>query len=97
MASVSSEALAKWWPLFEYHARRLDGLGGAEFDDLVQEQAEAAWLGMELGFFPTEDLLLRACLMWVRFVSHRGLSYEEHPYVPWALHEGEAYEAEPDL
>ena len=40
MASVTSEEIAKWWPAFERNARRFDGLAGAEFDDLVQEQAE---------------------------------------------------------
>jgi hypothetical protein len=87
MASVSSEAVAKWWSLFERNARRFDGLGGAEFDDLVQEQAEATWLNLERGYAPTDELLERACLAWVRFTSHRGLAHDEHPYVEWVLHD----------
>jgi hypothetical protein len=76
MASVSSEALAGYWPLFEYHARRLQGIGGAEFDDLVQEGAFSAWIAMEYGFYPSDDLIVRGMLDWIRFVSHRGLVYE---------------------
>lgn len=97
MASITSEVIAEWWPWFERHARRFDGLGGAEFDDLVQEQAEAAWIGLELGFKPTEDLMVNACIAWCRYISHRGLAYEEHPHVMWALHEDDAYEDRPDL
>jgi hypothetical protein len=87
MASVTSEAVAKWWTYFEYNARRFEGLGGAEFDDLVQEQAEASWIEMEKGYNPTQELLERACVAWIRFTSHRGLVYEEHPFVPWMVHD----------
>lgn len=97
MASVSSEAVAEWWPLFERLARRFDGLGGAEFDDLVQEQAEAAWQGLERGFYPTVEFLELACLAWVRYMSHRGLAYEEHSYVPWMHHHEDVEVHEPAL
>jgi hypothetical protein len=89
MASVSNEALAKWWPAFERNARRFDGLGGAEFDDLVQEQAEAAWIQMEEGYYPSALLLERACLTWIQYVSHRGLVYDEHPFITWMHHDDE--------
>lgn len=87
MASVSSEDMAKWWPQFERNARRFDGLGGAEFDDLVQEQAENAWMEMEKGYSPSNQLLEWSCLAWIRYMSHRGLAYAEHPYVYWAVQE----------
>ena len=93
MATVTSSTIAEWWPLFEKVARKYDGFRGAEFDDLVQEQAETAWLGLEKGIFPTADFLGIICLAWVRFISHAGIVYEDHPYVPWTLHEEEAYEA----
>lgn len=75
MASVSSEALAGYWPLFESHARQLDGVGGAEFDDLVQEAGMAALIAMQKGFLPSDALIRRAMVNWIRFVSHRGLVY----------------------
>lgn len=71
-----AEALADYWPLFEWHARRLQGTGGAEFDDLVQEGAFAAWLDLLEGFYPSDAVIKRAMINWIRFVSHRGLVYE---------------------
>lgn len=71
-----AEALASYWPLFEWHAQKLQGIGGAEFDDLVQEGAFATWLAMLEGFIPSDTLIKRAMLDWIRFVSHRGLVYE---------------------
>src|SRR5437870_11071938 len=91
-ATVTSDDMAAWWPLFEKVAHKYNGFRGAEFDDLVQEQAETAWLGLERGIYPTEDFLSLICLAWIRFVSHRGLVYEDHPYVPWTLHEQEIWE-----
>lgn len=70
-----AEALADYWPLFEWHARKLQNIGGAEFDDLVQEGAFAAWVAMLEGFFPSDAIIKRAMLDWIRFVSHRGLVY----------------------
>jgi hypothetical protein len=54
----------------------MQGIGGAEFDDLVQEGALASWLAMEYGFVPSDSLIERAMLDWIRFISHRGLVYE---------------------
>ena len=70
------EALANMWPLFEWYARRHQGIGGAEFDDLVQEGAIAAWWSLELGHTPSELVITRAMKDWIRFISHRGLRYE---------------------
>jgi hypothetical protein len=74
-----AEALADYWPLFEWHARKLNGVGGAEFDDLVQEGALASWLAMLEGFIPSDAVIQRAMINWIRFVSHRGLGYETTP------------------
>ena len=71
-----AEALADYWPLFEWHARRLQGIGGAEFDDLVQEGALASWIAMLEGFIPSDKVIKDAMISWIRFVSHRGLVYE---------------------
>jgi DNA-directed RNA polymerase specialized sigma subunit len=71
-----AEALADYWPLFEFHARKFQGIGGAEFDDLVQEGALASFLAMLEGFIPSNALIQRAMLDWIRFISHRGLVYD---------------------
>jgi DNA-directed RNA polymerase specialized sigma24 family protein len=87
MASVTSEAVKEYWPLFEYYARRYAGVGGAEFDDLVQEAAEAAWIAMELGYKPHEELIRNSMRNWVRYITHRGIAFEEYRPVYWALQE----------
>jgi len=71
--------LRELWPMFEWYARRFDGIGGAEFDDLVQEAAIAAWMSLELGFEPSEAVITFAMIDWTRYLSHRGLrdEYEE--------------------
>lgn len=79
MASVTSEAVAVFWPVFEYHAKHFDGVGGAEFDDLVQEGATAAWKEMEKGYQPSNAVIVRAMKDYIRFWSHRGLVYEQTP------------------
>ena len=42
---------------------------------------------MEKGYSPSTQLLEWACLAWVQYISHRGLAYDDHPYIPWMLHE----------
>ena len=79
--------------MFEKQAKIYSGLGGAEFDDLVQEQAEAAWIQMELGFKPHTDLCRWTCIAWIRYVSHRGLVYNEYPRITWFVHENDTKEA----
>lgn len=68
--------LRELWPMLEWYARRFDGVGGAEFDDLVQEAAIASWMTLELGFEPSEAVICYAMLDWIRFLSHRGLRAE---------------------
>lgn len=68
--------LRELWPMFEWYARRYDGVGGAESDDLVQEAAIAAWMSLELGFEPSEAVICSAMIDWMRFLSHRGLRAE---------------------
>jgi hypothetical protein len=71
----ATEALTKLWPVIEYHAYIFNGVGGAEFDDLVQEGAIAAWLTLESGYVPSNEVIRRAMKDWIRFISHRGLSH----------------------
>ncbi|HEY6022231.1 MAG TPA: hypothetical protein VIY48_20895, partial [Candidatus Paceibacterota bacterium] len=54
---------------------KLDGVGGAEFDDLVQEGAIAVWETLEKGSLPSNPIMLNAMKDWIRHVSHRGLAY----------------------
>ena len=62
--------------MLEWYALRYDGVGGAEFDDLVQEAAIASWMSLELGYEPSEAVITRAMIDWMRYISHRGLRAE---------------------
>lgn len=72
MATVTSEEVRQWWPLFETRAARLEGVGDAEFDDLVQEGAIRGWLDMEDGYVPTEQNTDRALIDYIRYWSKKG-------------------------
>lgn len=79
MASVTSEAVAEWWPLVESTAHRMRGVaqqatGLDQFDDLVQEGAIAAWLELEAGRRPTVAPVKNAMVDYIRTWSHRGLA-----------------------
>lgn len=74
MASVSSEAVAEWWPMVEAQARRFQGIGNTEFDDLVQEGAIAAWQELEAGRKPSVAAVQNAMRDFIRYWSHRGLA-----------------------
>lgn len=78
MAGLSpvERRLRELWPMFHWYARRFEGIGGAEADDLVQEAAIASWMTLELGFEPSELVITRAMKDWIRFLSHRGLRAE---------------------
>lgn len=72
MATVTSEEVRQWWPLIETRATRLNGVGGAEFDDLVQEGAIRVWQELEKGYFPDECIIDRALIDYIRYWSCRG-------------------------
>lgn len=67
-----SEAVAKFWPLYEKTARRFVGARGAEYDDLVQESAIAGWLALEAGWLPTVKVVERACMRYCRSLNTGG-------------------------
>jgi len=71
-AHDGSDTIAAYWPLFERYARPFVGVKGAEFDDLVQESAIAAWIALEHGFRPSKMVCVRACMRWVRSLNTGG-------------------------
>lgn len=79
--AVSSEAVAEHKPRVEALAWRFKGLGGAEFDDLVQEGLIKVWLLLEASddptYFPANLVIERAMLDWVRVCRRQGFSGHE--------------------
>ena len=80
--AVSNEAVAEHKPRVEALARRFNGLGGAEFDDLAQEGLIKVWLLLEKSddptYIPANLVIERAMLDWVRVCRRQGFSgYEE--------------------
>lgn len=71
-AHDGSDEIGAYWPLYERRARRFVGIGGAEFDDLVQEAAMAAWQSIKLGWKPTVQVTDRACISYCRFLNTGG-------------------------
>jgi len=79
--AVSSEAVAEHKPRVEALAHRMSGLGGAEFDDLVQEGLIKVWLLLEKSidptYIPANLVIERAMLDWVRVCRRHGFSGHE--------------------
>lgn len=71
-AHDGSDAVAKFWPLYERQARRFEHVKGAEFDDLVQESAIAGWFALVAGFVPTGLIVERACMRYIRSLHTGG-------------------------
>lgn len=58
------------------HAKKLDGVGGAEFDDLEQEGLIAVWEALRDGHRPSNFVVQNAMKDWVRKCARRGFSEE---------------------
>lgn len=67
-----SDAVAKFWHLYERRARRFLNTKGAEFDDLVQEAAIAGWRALQDGYVPTALIIDRRCMRYIRSLDTGG-------------------------
>jgi DNA-directed RNA polymerase specialized sigma24 family protein len=75
---VSSEAVAAYRPVCTKLANQLNGVQGAEFDDLYQEGLIAAWMSLQNGIAPSNTFIKNRMLDWVRKCRRRGFSgYED--------------------
>lgn len=70
--TVSSEAVAAYRPLCAKLALQLDGVGGAEFDDLEQEGLIAVWDSLRNGFNPSQVVVGNRMRDWVRYCRRKG-------------------------
>lgn len=64
-------------PFIERLAKRLDGLGTAEFDDLRQEGCMKVIELLREGRIVTHTALKHAMLDWVRVCRRQGFVYDE--------------------
>lgn len=69
---VSDEAVAEHLPRVISYARRFNGVGGAEFDDLVQEGSLRVFLLLQDGRDVTNTAIKNAMRMWVRKCYRQG-------------------------
>lgn len=72
MLAVSEEAVTKHLPFIERLASRLNGVGSAEYDDLVQEACLKVVELESEGEYVTHTALKNAMLDWVRVCRRQG-------------------------
>ena len=73
-AIVSSEAVAEYLSRVESFARRFNGVGGAEYDDLVQEGLLRVFLNLRDGKAVSGTAIKNAMRDWVRKCYRRGFA-----------------------
>jgi len=78
-AAVSNEAVALYLPRVYNLARRFNGVGGAEYDDLVQEGSLHVFLKLRDGEPVSNTGIKNAMRDWVRKCSRRGFANGEYP------------------
>ena len=76
-AAVSNEAVAQYLPMVHSQARRFNGVGGAEFDDLVQEGLIKVFLNLRDGKPVSTTAVKNAMRSWVRKCYRRGFADSE--------------------
>jgi DNA-directed RNA polymerase specialized sigma24 family protein len=75
-----NEAVAAHKPRVEALAKRLDGVGGAEFDDLAQEGLIKVWHQLEQygpDYIPSNVVITNAMLDWTRYCRRQGFAGHE--------------------
>lgn len=74
---VTSAEVEAYEGMVESHARRFDGVRGAEFDDLKQEGLIAVWEALRDGYIPSNVVVVNAMRDWVRVCAQKGLTGDE--------------------
>lgn len=74
MGAVTSADVAPFLPGVSRIAERLDGVGGAEYDDLFQEGSEKVFILLRDGLPVTGTAIRNAMRDWVRYCGRRGFA-----------------------
>jgi DNA-directed RNA polymerase specialized sigma24 family protein len=81
VVAVTSEDVAEYLPRIQSIAKRFNGSGGAEFDDLVQEAWRDVFLNLRDGKHVSNTSIKNSMRDWVRYCFRRGysnrVSYDE--------------------
>lgn len=76
-ALVTNEAVAEFLPRVQYFANRFNKVGGAEYDDLVQEASVYVLVQLQRGKAPSGTGMKNAMRDWIRKCRRQGISHEE--------------------
>lgn len=68
---VSDDEIAAYQGMIAREARTLEGIEGAEFDDLFQEGQIIVWRTLEQGVYPSKEVIRGRMLNWVRTVARQ--------------------------
>ena len=71
LRSVSDDEIAAYQGMIDSQARTLEGIEGAEYDDLAQEGRIAVWRSLERGTYPSKEFVRQRMLNWVRVVARQ--------------------------
>jgi DNA-directed RNA polymerase specialized sigma24 family protein len=69
---VTSEEVAAYQGLVDRLARKNDGRGGAEYDDLFQEGQIAVWASLRKGIPPSTEFIQFRMSNWVRMLRKQS-------------------------
>ena len=76
-AVLSNEAVAEYLPRVYAIAAKFKGVGGAEYDDLVQEACVYVVRQVQRGKFVSNTGMRNAMRKWVRICRAKGLTNHE--------------------
>jgi len=68
---VSDDEIAAYQAVIEGQARSLQGLEGAEQDDLEQEGRIAVWRALERGVLPAKEVIRGRMLNWIKVLARQ--------------------------
>lgn len=78
MRTVPDHEIKVYLPLVENLARRFVGVGGAEYDDLVQEGLISVWRALAKDVGPSGDVITGRMIDWTRYIRrYAPVPYEE--------------------
>lgn len=86
--TVTDGDIERYKPMVTKMAKRLSGLRGAEYDDLVQEGYISVWLAYRDGHTPSQIVCRNRMRNWVRLCARRGFSgHDALDYVESVVYE----------